>query len=113
MIWVSIAAVLSAVVALVVMVSFEIYVEPGFVHEDFAAADPNQRWHIAFYVARADWQIIRGAQVLPSLAIIIIGSFWAIRSLLYYAFGGGLALACIPFVIGFGNHPGGAAQLQS
>lgn len=39
-----------------------------------------------------------GLSIIPALAVIIIGEVGRIRSWLYYLIGGGLALACAPFL---------------
>lgn len=39
-----------------------------------------------------------GLSIIPALAVVIIGEVGRIRSWLYYMFGGGVALACVPFL---------------
>lgn len=42
-----------------------------------------------------------GLSVIPALAVIIIGEVGRIRSWLYYLIGGGVSLACVPFLVRF------------
>jgi hypothetical protein len=39
-----------------------------------------------------------GLSIIPALAVVLIGEVGRIRSWLYYMIGGGLALACVPFL---------------
>lgn len=44
-----------------------------------------------------------GLTIVPALAVIIIGEVGRVRSWLYYMLGGGLALACVPFLARLGQ----------
>lgn len=44
-----------------------------------------------------------GLSIVPALAVIVIGEVGRIRSWLYYMFGGGLSLACVPFLARMGQ----------
>lgn len=46
--------------------------------------------------------IAAASSILPALILAVIGEIARIRSALYYIVGGGIALALLPFVMGFG-----------
>ena len=56
-------------------------------------------------MALAYLRIFRSAQAMPAFALIIAGTYWRIRSPLYYVLGGGLALAVAPFIFTTGDYP--------
>lgn len=45
-----------------------------------------------------------GLSIIPALAVIIIGEVGRIRAWLYYMVGGGVALACVPFLSRLGQN---------
>jgi hypothetical protein len=96
--WVPIAFVLSAAVALFVIVTLG--------HEKivqaFAGRGPDEvTLNAGFDLARLAWALFSVQTLLPALLLVIVGEVARIRGAMYYVIGGGAALAVVPLLSRF------------
>jgi hypothetical protein len=106
LIWLPIAFLLSAAVALFVLVTLGLETATHALHN----LDGEETMSAAFDFFWVGSFIASGATLLPALALVIIGEVARLRSWLYYVIGGGVALAAIPLLSRM--DPGAATHLM-
>ncbi len=99
MIWLPIAFLISAVGAMLVLVTLGL--------ERFTQATAGQVQDVdvivrIFEIVLQGQVIASGLTLLPAIAVVIVGEVARIRSALYYVLGGGLALVAIPLLARYG-----------
>ena len=57
--------------------------------------------------------IAAASSILPALLLAIVGEIARIRSALYYVVAGGIALALLPFITGFGTNDASIAAMPT
>ena len=99
LIWLPIAFLMSAVTAMLVLVTLGL--------ERFTQATAGQLRDEdvivrMFEIVLQGQVIASGLTLLPAIAVVIVGEVARIRSALYYVLGGGLALVSIPLLARYG-----------
>lgn len=94
LIWVPIAFLIAAGVAMFVLVTLGLETITHAIHN----LDGADTASAAFDVAWQGSIIASGATLVPALLVVIMGEVARIRSWLYYMIGGGVALAIIPLL---------------
>ncbi len=95
LIWVPIAFLIAAAIAMFVLVTLGL---ETFTHA-FHTLDGDDTITAAFDVAWRGSLIASGATIISALLLVIVGEVARIRSWLYYMIGGGIALAIIPLLV--------------
>ena len=109
LIWVPIAFLLSALIALFVIVSLG--------HERITLAlrrrGPSEATiDAAFELFGLALQLLSVYTLVPAILLIVIGEVARIRTALYYVIGGGLTLAVVPLLAGL-NQPASALDVSA
>ncbi len=94
LIWVPIAVLIAAAVAMLVLLTLGLETFTHAVHRLDEAGTLEAVYDVA-------WQgslIASGATIIPALLVVIAGEVARIRSWLYYVVGGGIALTVIPLM---------------
>jgi hypothetical protein len=94
LIWIPIALLISAAVAMLVLVTLGLETITHAVHN----LDGPETVDAAFDVAWQGTIIASGMTLIPALLVVIVGEVARIRSWLYYLIGGGASLAVIPLL---------------
>jgi hypothetical protein len=95
MIWVPIAVVLAAMVAISVLMTLGMERIVGAVHRDGGEA----AWLFTLLELMRQGRLLSaGLTLIPGLLVIVIGEVARIRSALYYIAGGGIALGVLPLL---------------
>jgi uncharacterized membrane protein len=105
LIWIPIAFLIAACVAVWVLVTLGLET----VTHAFHNLNEDQTVSAAFDIAWQGTLIASGATLIPALLIVIAGEVARIRSWLYYLIGGGVSMAVIPLLAQMG--PDVAQQL--
>ncbi len=93
--WVPIAFVLAAAVALFVIISLG----QEKIVQAVAGRGPDEvTLNAGFDLARLAWTLFSVQTLLPALLLVIVGEVARIRSAMYYVIGGGAALAAVPLM---------------
>jgi hypothetical protein len=105
LIWVPIAFVIAACVAMAVLVTLGLETITHAIHN----LDETDTISAAFDFAWQGTLIASGVSIIPALLVVIAGEVARVRSWLYYMIGGGVAMAVIPLLANIG--PDAAQQL--
>lgn len=95
LILIPIAFVLAACVAAAIVVSLGLEHFTQAMHSTEPGAETITR---TFDIVQQLGALTSGLSIIPALAVIIIGEVGRIRSWMYYMIGGGVSLACVPFL---------------
>jgi hypothetical protein len=82
-------------------------------HTLSASPDDAARLDVLLDMGFGFLTIAAASSILPALLLAVIGEIARIRSALYYIVGGGIALAMLPFVSGFGTHDASIAAVPT
>jgi hypothetical protein len=96
--WLPLAFVLAAAVALFVIVTLG----QEKIVQALAGRGPDEvTLNAGFDLARLAWALLSVQTLLPALLLVIVGEVARIRGAMYYVIGGGVALALVPLMSRF------------
>jgi hypothetical protein len=114
LIWVMLAAMLSAVVGLLVALTLGSEIATRAVSSTLPdGADPvvtAKAWLFLLDAASPLWTTIVTLTLVPAVLVLVVGEVGRIRALLYYLAGGGIAAAGVPAIMQFSQAAAQPAQ---